>query len=544
MQLPHDTVLFLPHWWVEIFKRATVLHTTGAEPDAYVGAAKFLPYLQPLALKLCSHIIGIVQQQLLANASATITIPLAGIYNELQLLNRRQRRQAQLLLHELRSFRLLQTQDDGMQAWPLFTDEIWRGAGASLQVELQLAPWGRELLLGYCEPYADFVRCARQQLQLRLHCASAPLHLWKSVWLDMQGVEQLIYLRLEEAAQRYGNWLNLEHTLCQSLPEVCSGLQCSEHELLRLLTTLGKKLTEHGYVLPQTTPRAVFLDTQQQQQTQLLWTLQSYPTVQHNRHAWQTAVCAHLCQQQLAETLTELLAVLVPDRRRRHQKLLDSFTALLSRIDSATDIGVLTMLTPACPLLDIALFFEWSLRRLLPNLSLPQNLVSSSVAAALDSDSSMPLHTRFANFRRWLKEQPHFVQELRSTSQACLVNTASLSIPTPTRQQQSQPRPQAPVATTPTKSPEPPSGNKHLHKLANLELQKILARSRTEYNKLERSYLDSLSPATRQSILEVKKHMQASIFENHLRPRIISFMIANPSSWQRTEAVKDLRVFD
>ena len=38
--------------------------------------------------------------------------------------------------------------------------------------------------------------------------------------------------------------------------------------------------------------------------------------------------------------------------------------------------------------------------------------------------------------------------------------------------------------------------------------------------------------------------MQAGIFENHLRPRLISFMIADPSSWQRTEAVKELRVFD
>ena len=72
------------------------------------------------------------------------------------------------------------------------------------------------------------------------------------------------------------------------------------------------------------------------------------------------------------------------------------------------DVAVLTMFTAGCPLLDIALFFEWSLRRTLSVLSLPSALVPSVVGNMLDADNAVPLHTRFANFRHWIKENPHF----------------------------------------------------------------------------------------------------------------------------------------
>ena len=551
VNLPHATSFFLPHWWVEVFDRASVLHATGGDPDAYVSQVKFLPYLKPLQLKLGSQMISIMQHQLLSEKRDRLVISLPRVYNQLQLLSRRQRTQAQLLLHELHAFRILPMHEEGKaQAWSLFSDETWQSSEAGMSVELQLAAWGRELLLGYCEPYADFVRQAQHGLQLRALCSSAPLHLWKSVWLDVQGAEQLLYLRLETAAQQQGNWLNLEHTLCQSLRACSAGWASSEAELLRLLTALGKKLTEHGCLLSRSEPQAFFLDSTQQQETQLLWTLARFPTVQQNCQAWQQAVCAHLCTQQLPQTLEALLALLVPDRRQRHQKLLNSFTALLNRLDAQEDVAVLTMLTAGCPLLDIALFFEWSLRRMLPTHTLPNALVPTAVANALNADNSVPLHTRFANFRRWVKENPTFAQELRSNPQACLVNDAAPHSPdsvplvktAATPAQDSAPLANGQDASPPAR-PEPQEGE-HLRKIAALELRKIVSRSRAEYNKLEKSYFASLSPEARQSILEVKKHMQASIFENHLRPRLISFMIANPSSWQRTETVKELRVFD
>lgn len=546
MSALHDTAFMLPNWWVELFDRATVLNTAGGDPDAFISTVKFLPYLKPLQLKLCSQIISVIQQQLLASSSDTIVIALPTVYNELQLLTRRQQLQAQLLLHELRSFRLLQPHGDNLHTYPLFADEVWSGTSSSPRVELRLAAGGRELLLGYCEPYADFVRRTQHGLQLRSLCDNAPLHLWKSVWLDMQGAEHLLYLRLEAAAQHHGNWLNLEHTICQSLPELLAGLQYRDAELLRLLTTLGKKLSEHGCLLPHPATTAVFMDAAQRQQTQLLWTLQRFPTVQTHRQLWQQAVCADLCNQQLATTLEELLTLLVPDRRQRHQKLLDSFKELLSRLDAQADVAVLALLSPGCPLLDIALFFEWCLRRLLPDLPLPNELAPSAVSATLDNEGGVPLHTRFANFRNWLKEHPHFTHELRSIPQACLVSSATASVPTAATPSTAPPPTTPPEPATPSAS-EPPAaatGEGHLRKIAALELQKITARSRAEYNKLEHSYFTSLSPAARQSILEVKKHMQAGIFENHLRPRLISFMIENPSSWQRTDAVRDLRFFD
>ena len=546
MNLPRVNSFFLPHWWVEVFEQATIAHTTNRDTATYVSTVRFLPYLKPLQLKLASQLISIMQQQLLAGAQANIVITLPQIYNELQLLTHRQRNQAQLLLHELRTFRLLQAQENGaLHTWSLFTDEIWHKDNEVLQVELQLAPWGRELLFGYCEPYADFIRQTQQGLQLRPRCAYAPLHLWKSVWLDVQGTEQLLYLRLEAAAQQHGNWLNLEHTLCQDLPTLGAGLELAsgKYELLRLLTTLGKKLTEHGCLLSRPVPRTIFLDSEQQQQPQLLWTLARFATVQENLHAWQQAVCANLCTQQLAHTWEQLLRQLAPDRRRKHQQLLDSFVAWLKRCDPATDIKLVTMLTPGCPLLDIALFFEWSLRRMLPALALPPQLVPHAVDNALNADSGVPLHTRLANFRRWLAENPHFAQELRSVPQACLVSNATATLPQATPAVPQQTRAETKTEAKPTTAPDT-AGNAHLHKIAALELQKIAARSRAEYNQLERDYFASLSPAARQSILEVKKHMQAGIFENHLRPRLISFMIANPSAWQRTDAVKELRVFD
>ncbi len=73
---------------------------------------------------------------------------------------------------------------------------------------------------------------------------------------------------------------------------------------------------------------------------------------------------------------------------------------------------------------------------------------------------------------------------------------------------------------------------------ASDELQKMRTAHPEHYDRLKRSYFDSLDDIGRKLMLDVQKRMQASMFEEHLRQRLVRFMVESPGSWRSMEGQK------
>ena len=73
-------------------------------------------------------------------------------------------------------------------------------------------------------------------------------------------------------------------------------------------------------------------------------------------------------------------------------------------------------------------------------------------------------------------------------------------------------------------------------KIAAEELQKIKKNHPEQYIELKKAYLDSLDEGGRKLIFDVQKRMQSHLFEEHLRQRILRFMVENPGAWRSAES--------
>jgi hypothetical protein len=84
--------------------------------------------------------------------------------------------------------------------------------------------------------------------------------------------------------------------------------------------------------------------------------------------------------------------------------------------------------------------------------------------------------------------------------------------------------------------PAASSPSSRMMKIAADELQKIKKNHPEQYAELKKAYLDSLDEGGRKLIFDVQKRMQSHLFEEHLRQRILRFMVENPGAWRSAES--------
>ena len=512
-----DTSFYFPHWLVELLADSFLL-----QRGQYTAKAKFLPHLKPAQSRLLLPILSKMQQQLLALEE--ISIPFTEISND--HLSPANLRQAKHFLQELFSFRLLYAEADNYEArkaYPLFAKETWHED----KLTLQPAQWGSELLLGYCEPYRDWLRQKRGEVQLSQIFQDAPLRLWKSLWFDTKGEEQIIYLRLEESAQQDKQLLT---TPCQNINTLAKNLH--SELFMRNLSSLGKKLVEHGYLA--SCPPTEIISAEVGTDFLVNWSSHRLDEGRQLLKSYEKAVVRYFGQRLLPDTSRALTTTLTP-KSASADTLQKQYADILKNKNLQAQIETAVMLAPNRPLLNVSLFFDWLLRKAsLHDLPLPAELANSDVSAFINPTSSVSLLQRCISFCKYLRDKPQFVQAISASPTACLVNLteeergATVALQTQT------------VAVLPSKS----QFELQREKTASRELEKIKSQSREDYLQLERKYLASLDNDVKESILELKKCMQASVFEKQLRPRIISFMLSNPSVWKKPESFHGLRVFD
>lgn len=480
-----NTSIFVSDWSVTLCS-SSFRNTKPTAPYPHIQATGFLPYFNHTQAKLLLRLISHMQRQILSQSPISIPYTLMN--------NTPTSHDLMAKLPTLRYFA-------NSSSFPLFNTEEWQKNA----LVLEPSSLGSELLLGFYDPYCDWLRGNYlQSPKLGDVMRHAPLHVWKPLWLDARGDEQMLYLYLEALAQEH----QLEPTM------LAHSISSTKH-----MHSLGRKLVEHGYLASPPQTLANNMD----------WLPSRSIERQALQNDYRQSVCLYFAKTIMPDVAKTLVAKLAQSNPSS-QSLCQEFTAICAEADK--HVRCVKMLSPAAPLTDLALFLDWMMRPHLPNFPLPESLSGSELHKITTASAS--LMQRYVDFSSYLQQQKQLVAEMLALPNACLVNMSAVdsakSVDAPEDEVRSS------VALLPTQ--------KRLKKIAGIELSKIKTRSRTEYLQLEQRYINSLDAEAKESVLGIKKYMQASVFEKQLRPRIISFMIENPSVWNRTEAIKALQVFD
>jgi hypothetical protein len=75
-----------------------------------------------------------------------------------------------------------------------------------------------------------------------------------------------------------------------------------------------------------------------------------------------------------------------------------------------------------------------------------------------------------------------------------------------------------------------------MRRIAADELAKMRSSHPDRYKDLKRVYLESLDEVGRRLMVDVQRRMQPTMFEEHLRQRLVRFMVDNPGAWRSSDA--------
>jgi hypothetical protein len=592
-----STRFILPSWWVYAYDAVSLCEVGDESAMRQALAAGLSPAMSVTELNALAVIIGSLQDQMLSGCESLQVNPNEHAkHNSTSVKTRRFAFEKVTQLLASLAILAPSNEEPGQENGKLtvfkpFASESWyRRQDHGMVINLELADRGSEILFGLSDAYRDALAAARGEPDIKqAFNGKPPLAMWRSIWHELQGMEQLLLMRLERAMQWNFSWLTLDGTFGVSLQELCAGLKLAdskgaENDLVRQLKTLaklGKRLSDHGFLAAPTGEQYLALGNKSDP-TQLDFTL-----------VWQMAP-------------ERMLADPMPDYRRKlGQRLLRDYSPVsgpLSRVFHlmngrelnsfqvaewcdgwpkicADDLPAETTdsLQSSRVFLMPLLFAEFCLRsEAASGLPLPEELRASE-AVRIAQNNRAPLLERFARFSEFFVANCEWVKilnELPWATIAAEVTQDGAEFREYGRRLFSRDGRDDSVqggrATTAPTSPNslhknsPPRGDgqttedgaaaledsakakaalsgalaARMRRTACDELQKIRTSYPEKYRDLKRAYLESLDEPGRKMLLDVQKRMQLTMFEEHLRQRLVRFMVENPGAWRSVEAAQ------
>lgn len=543
-----DSRFFLPSWWVRAYEAVSLskfsTKATEQDPIAMSEESGLFPCLTQgelsgLAVALCQmqrsynegKCLVQVREHIKYN-SQTNRVGAFGFSRVIQLLS---------------SIRLLRQTSHGILTSPfLVRKESWRTTAKGGEFEFELTTFGESALLGLVDAYFDILHVGQEGYSLsELMGSNEPLAVGHSVWLDLQGAEQLIFLRLLKAMQWSQNLAKLDGSffcglgdLFEGMEEQFTGLKSPPHEhYLRLLRRLGQKLLEHGIL--DDWMHGDFVAIPANVSSGILWRGVSSQIFDDGISNFRNHAADILWHRQYLKSHEQVFKLLS----------LESYDeALVSKLRSnlqiATEEDPVLVSSPVClagsRVVSLgALYSEWLLRQL-PNhpLPLPEEIRSSDIVkqcylpnADLDG---------LAKFAKILDDRTDIVDSLTSVPGVTLVSQVSTLDPF-IRNKLEQGRIASSAIGSPNslkprsqaKRPDQPASSIQLKKVAASELARIRSEDLSKYSALKSDYIKSLDEKSRRIIGEVQKRLQPSVFEDHIRHSLIKFMVDHPDMWHR-----------
>lgn len=561
------TMFMNPSWWVRSYEVAASVKASHLSPLELSCDSGLTPALNPVELSALSIVLSNIQSQLLSGQTKVILDPVQH-RKFVSSTSRSKIFSFERTLQILTGIRLLSgNRSGGFDVTSLFKGESWQRQGYynGLVIELELAELGAELIFGMAEPYSELERLVGKKHRVQRHLGGeGPLGLWQSIWLDLQGLEQILVLRLEKSMQWDNLWLRLDGVFGQSFSELFSGLeipkprgrssQWSQYQIMqRVLERLGRKLLEHGLLSFELDDEFLALGDESQDLS-LIWQAGPEYLSQLNSTVYQRAVANYFRQHVFSKNLDGVVKVLAGGLYGA--ELRDKLFSLWEDISGwAGEDDCLGVMNKNMPLLCSSLFFEFYIRQLSGH-SYPipetQHFDLLELANPLDA---RPLDERFSMFKMEAKESAGLLKDVESIAGLSLASSRTQSdsdsyayFAEVQKLVKLQKKPvaidysQAKVEVKKEAKPEVTKASSSfanriqkptigMKKVAAEKLAKLRSSQPQRYQELKSAYIETLDAEKRKIIVEVMERLQPHTFDDHLKNSLIKFMLENPSAW-------------
>ncbi len=542
---------FLPAWWVHAYE---AIHTAGSgnlDPFRLADLSRMSPACSTTELSGLGVAIAKLQRDILSDKS-TVVIE-SGTHKKFNSLGGRvQSFSFERVLQLIGGIKLL-TGVNGTRRMvhALVESELWHQQhDGTVHLEFSLTPIGRWAYLGYGEAYSDLVSQIRNQISFRtILGAQRPLALNQSVWLDLQGWEQILFLRLEKSLQWEQSLVKLDGSFAANFDRLFQGLESffptdarmsSFERRLSALRKLGRKLVEHGVI--ENPDLGDFLALSKESGLDLVWKSVSSQVFDADIDEFEILVGRYFLRSNFAQILPDLVSILCG--RNNVTTVLSEVETVWSKLAStgqlpstvlAVNQGLILMAGP--------LFVEWYIRMQSGHeVPLPDEMLHTELATLVQDRSPSGIAERFEKFANVLLSRSDLVDHIVRMVGGTLVSRSSQADSGLKRFLWEGPvKPGAPVAALPSGPAFPAaiqrpsvgdsSVRPSVKKEATLELKRIRSEDPTKYLKIKQLYMESLDEKSKKIFHEVQRRLQPRVFDDHIRHSLVKYMVENPERW-------------
>lgn len=523
-------------------------------------------------LNAVAMLIQNFQGQILRNGVSVLTIN-SREHQKHAGTNTRSRRfvfeKAVQMLGDIRLLRKADATGD-IQFSRLFTGETWERSGHHYLIKMTPARLGPEIIFGVSDPHIDMARAYSGDPEGRTVTGeTAPLSLSRSAWLDLQGLEQGVYLRMEMAMQWFRNLLQIDGIWGCPFAELFGDFKLptprgvknatDTEKMLRLLEKLGRKLQQHGVMTLIDDEQYLAFDMTGDQQPTLVWQVSRERHLDTPRAAYLKQVADWMESDRVRDFIPKISRICQP-RTVSAEKIqeAEALWAAIRRSDLDRQYYAGLENAAAQPLLPSLLFFELSLRAgRKDELRIPEEFFTGKLREVVGGVTPANAAEAFEKFSHFLSDSYDFTNAVKSVpfvSLAARVTRESkefagylkelakpapsesviLSVPAEQNAEQfagNQIRRAAGDGEVRKKATISEAVASRMLRTASEELSKMRDIHPDRYQQLKRNYLSSLDDTGRKLFLDFQRRMQPSIFEDHIKQKLIRYMVDHPGSW-------------
>lgn len=560
------TRFFVPTWWVRAYEAACGESSLERSVLEAATVSGLTPRLTSDELNGFTVILASLQQQLFMGES-TLNLDPERHRKFITSSARSKATSFDRAIQEVTAIKLMHADERGYHLLPLFTHEFWRKIERrtpGLKIELTVSEYGIEALLGFGEPYVNILRAAQRKPTIQsVLGTTAPLGLGRSAWLDLQGIEQLLLLRLEKAMQWDFRWLQLDGVFGISLEELFQGVSLPKHrskELVgyssyktksKILQRFGSKLIDHGLLVPEINSQFFAVGHEESRSPiTLAWQIpaERLHDIEGREFANKASEC--LFDLVLLPHWDEIIVMLAgPTFDERKAKIAAKLFEACRQDREGRMSKTAFWFDNNLPVPLVMLFLEW-LFRSEENHPFAMPRATKGLEPLLFVQEATPDNCLevFGRFIMWFEKNVDLAQELRRISAISLVE------PTTAKDvrvlkfiageknkakdkakvwvEETQPVKAEPVAEAKETKGKYLTEAQH-KKMMTEEVIKLREKSPEQYLALKRIYFASLTPQRNEIILDLQKKLPPKLFDDTLRSSLTKFLLENPEVWQQ-----------
>lgn len=552
-----------PTWWVKAYEAAVTSAPNYSNPMDLVDHCGLTPVLNAIELNGLSILLSMAQEQLLRGYD-TITLIPAELRKYFSMSSRSNMFAFDRTIQLLSGLKLVSRTKLGVtNLVPLFTEETWKSIDlikSERQLEFSLSSLGAELILGISEPYSELSRLLQKKVTVESFMnRRKPLALRQSIWLDLQGLEQALMLRLEKKMQWESQYLRLDGAFGCSLAEVFSGLEISRRgrngwskfmAQTRVLNRLGKKLVDHGLLSFQSQDGSQYLALGRSipGEVMLVWNLMNGELSSDLDSGFSVSAANYIRDKVYYRSFENILQAIAGNLVETLDKsqLLRTWSELMRSVDHNDYLGVIDHCTPVFA---SSLFFEWCVRQYRGhNYSMVTDHLDPKLIELTSPTARSSLAERYQSFLEMLRSSGDILGLIEGQAGLSLISRKTqesshfhkfvdqfrdrIKVNLPIKNQNSESKSYRVSRTmSASESVRSIKSMDSLKREASNQLVKLRSDNPERYRELKQAYINTLDLEKKRIVVEVMSRLQPETFDDQLRNSLIKYMVEHPTIW-------------